>query len=102
MRFYAFNQVVHAFSRYMVFKYAGIPPFFFMLRRARRLRNIIDNYYRTHEYSQLNISDIEWGQIDYLVHLTKLFLQFAIALIKTKDVIIHNVLLVYKETTRTY
>lgn len=68
-----------------------------MLRRARRLRNIIDKYCRDHEYSQFKITDVEWTQIEYLVHLTKPFFQFTMALMKTKDVTIHSVFLVYRK-----
>lgn len=68
-----------------------------MLRRACRLRNIIDKYCRDHDYSQFNLSDIEWRQIEYLVHLTKPFFQFTMALMKTKDVTIHSVFLVYRK-----
>lgn len=68
-----------------------------MLRRACRLRNIIDKYCRDHDYSQFNLSNIEWRQIEYLVHLTKPFFQFTMALMKTKDVTIHSVFLVYRK-----
>lgn len=68
-----------------------------MLRRARRLRNTIDKYCRGHEYSQFKITDIEWRQIDYLVHLTRPFFKFTMALMKTKDVTIHSVFLVYRK-----
>lgn len=70
---------------------------FLMLRRARRLRNTIDKYCRDHDYSQFKITDVEWRQIDYLVHLTKPFFQFTMALMKTKDVTIHSVFLVYRK-----
>ena len=68
-----------------------------MLRRARRLRNVIDKYCYDHEYSQLKVTDVEWRQIDYLVHLTKPFFQFTMALMKTRDVTIHSVFLVYRK-----
>ncbi|KAJ5350272.1 hypothetical protein N7541_007999 [Penicillium brevicompactum] len=70
---------------------------FLMLRRARRLRNVIDKYCCDHEYSQLKVTDVEWRQIDYLVHLTKPFFQFTMALMKTRDVTIHSVFLVYRK-----
>jgi hypothetical protein len=70
---------------------------FLMLRRARRLRNTIDKYCCDHEYSQFKVTDVEWRQIDYLVHLTKPFFQFTMALMKTKDVTIHSVFLVYRK-----
>ncbi|KZN87744.1 Zinc finger BED domain-containing protein DAYSLEEPER [Penicillium chrysogenum] len=70
---------------------------FLMLRRARRLRNIIDKYCCDHEYSQFKVTDVEWRQIDYLVHLTKPFFRFTMALMKTKDVTIHSVFLVYRK-----
>lgn len=70
---------------------------FLMLRRARRLRNTIDKYCRDHDYSQFKITDVEWRQIDYLVHLTKPFFQFTMALMKTRDVTIHSVFLVYRK-----
>lgn len=68
-----------------------------MLRRARRLRNVIDKYCCDHEYSQFKVTDVEWRQIDYLVHLTKPFFQFTMALMKTRDVTIHSVFLVYRK-----
>lgn len=68
-----------------------------MLCRASRLRNVIDKYCCDHEYSQLKVTDVEWRQIDYLVHLTKPFFQFTMALMKTRDVTIHSVFLVYRK-----
>jgi hypothetical protein len=68
-----------------------------MLRRARRLRNTIDKYCRDHEYSQFKVTDTEWRQIDYLVNITRPFFKFTMALMKTKDVTIHSVFLVYRK-----
>ncbi|KAL3258479.1 hypothetical protein ABHI18_006016 [Aspergillus niger] len=70
---------------------------FLMLRRARKLRNCIDRYCTDHDYVQFKISDTEWRQIDYLLQLTKPFFQFTMALMKTRDVTIHSVFLVYRK-----
>ncbi|CRL28809.1 unnamed protein product [Penicillium camemberti] len=43
------------------------------------------------------VTDVEWRQIGYLVHLTKPFFQFTMALMKTRDVTIHSVFLVYRK-----
>ncbi|KAJ5903876.1 hypothetical protein N7504_006259, partial [Penicillium tannophilum] len=43
------------------------------------------------------ITNIKWRQVDYLVYLTKLFFQFTMALMKTKDVIIYSVFLIYRK-----
>jgi hypothetical protein len=68
-----------------------------MLRRARKLRNCINKYCNDHDYSQFSITDDGWRQIDYLLQLTKPFFQFTMALMKTKDVTIHSVFLVYRK-----
>ncbi|KAI2964925.1 hypothetical protein CBS147323_6033 [Aspergillus niger] len=70
---------------------------FLMLRRARKLRNCFDQYCTDHDYVQFKISDAEWRQIDYLLQLTKPFFQFTMALMKTRDVTIHSVFLVYRK-----
>lgn len=70
---------------------------FLMLRRARKLRICFDRYCSDHDYAQFKISDVEWRQIDYLLQLTKPFFQFTMALMKTKDVTIHSVFLVYRK-----
>ncbi|KAI2913801.1 hypothetical protein CBS147320_10459 [Aspergillus niger] len=70
---------------------------FLMLRRARKLRNCIDKYCNDHDYSQFSITDDGWRQIDYFLQLTKPFFQFTMALMKTKDVTIHSVFLVYRK-----
>jgi predicted Zn-dependent protease len=69
-----------------------------MLRRARKLRDYFDQYCRDHDYTQFRISDVEWRQIDYLLQLTKPFFQFMMALMKTRDVTIHSVFLVYRSS----
>jgi hypothetical protein len=46
---------------------------------------------------QFKISEVEWRQIDYLLQLTKPFFQFTMALMKTRDVTIHSVFLVYRK-----
>jgi hypothetical protein len=68
-----------------------------MLRRARKLRNCIDKYCNDHDYSQFSITNDGWRQIDYLLQLTKPFFQFTMALMKTEDVTIHSVFLVYRK-----
>jgi len=68
-----------------------------MMRQARRLRNCINKYCNDHDYSQFRISSMEWRQIDYLLQLIKPFFQFTMALMKTKDVTIHSVFLVYRK-----
>jgi hypothetical protein len=68
-----------------------------MLRRARKLRNCIDKYCNDHDYSQFSITNDGWQQIDYLLQLTKPFFQFTMALMKTKDMTIHSVFLVYRK-----
>ncbi|KAF4219054.1 hypothetical protein CNMCM5878_003909 [Aspergillus fumigatiaffinis] len=70
---------------------------FLMLRRARKLRDYFDRYCKDHDYTQFKISDVEWRQIDYLLQLTKPFFQFTMALMKTRDVTIHSVFLVYRK-----
>lgn len=70
---------------------------FLMLRRARKLRICFDRYCSDHDYTQFKISDVEWRQIDYLLQLTKPFFQFTMALMKTKDITINSVFLVYRK-----
>ncbi|KAJ5268071.1 hypothetical protein N7524_006111 [Penicillium chrysogenum] len=54
-----------------------------------------DAFYASNQV--LKVTDVEWRQIDYLVHLTKPFFQFTMALMKTRDVTIHSVFLVYRK-----
>jgi len=68
-----------------------------MLRRARKLRNCITKYCKDHDYPQFDMDEVEWRQVDYLIQLTKPFFQFTMALMKTRDVTIHSVFLVYRK-----
>lgn len=66
-----------------------------MLRRAKRLTLVYDNYCEQHDQLRFKLNKEEWRQIDYLLCLTEPFYKFTTVLSKTKDVTIHNVFRVY-------
>jgi hypothetical protein len=66
-----------------------------MLNRARKLRPIFDQYCRTHSYTQFELDQEEWRQVEYLLLLTKPFFDFTNVLSKTRDVTVHHVFSIY-------
>lgn len=69
---------------------------FLMLRRARRLRPVFENF--CSEYNgthQFRLNDEEWRQIEYLLYLTQPFFRFTTMLSKTRDVTVHTVFNIY-------
>lgn len=68
-----------------------------MLRRAKRLFSIFDQYCVQHGHPQFKLDRDEWRQIDYLLCITQPFYKWTTGLSKTKDVTIHNVFRVYNK-----
>jgi hypothetical protein len=69
---------------------------FLMLRRAKRLRSFITQFYDQFNYSKdFALNDDQWRQIDYLLCLTKPFFDFTLALSKTREATSHLVFQIY-------
>jgi hypothetical protein len=66
-----------------------------MLRRAKRLQSIFDQYSQEYGHPHLKLDQDEWRQVDYLLQLTQPFFRFTTALSKTKDITIHTVFSIY-------
>jgi hypothetical protein len=62
-----------------------------MLRRAKRLQPVINQYFAEYADPRLKLDLEEWRQIEYLLCLTKPFFQFTTILCQTKDATIHSV-----------
>lgn len=68
---------------------------FLMLRRAKRLRLVFDQFCLQYGLSHLMLDHEHWRQIDYLLWITQPFFKFTTALSKSKDVTIHLVFGIY-------
>lgn len=66
-----------------------------MLRRAKRLQSIFDEFCAQYDQSYFALSREEWRQIEYLLCITEPFFKFTTALSKTRDVTIYRVLYIY-------
>lgn len=66
-----------------------------MLRRAKRLRLIFDQFCLKYGLSHLMLDHEDWRQIDYLLWITQPFFKFTTLLSKSKDVTIHLVFRIY-------
>jgi hypothetical protein len=70
---------------------------FLMLRRAKRLQPIFDEFCSEYGHPHLKIHSDEWRQIEYLLWITHPFFKFTTLLSKTKDVTIHSVFSIYNK-----
>jgi len=68
-----------------------------MLRRAKRLQSVFDEFCTKYGHSHLKLDQEQWRQIDYLLYITQPFFQFTNALSKTKDVTIHLIFGIYNK-----
>ena len=68
---------------------------FLILRRAKRLRLIFDQYYLKYNQSYLILDQEQWRQVDYLLWITQPFFKYTTALSKTRDVTVHLVFTIY-------
>lgn len=68
---------------------------FLMLRRAKRLRPIFDQYCLRENLTDLMLDQEHWRQIDYLLWITQPFFKFTTALSKSKDITVHSVFGIY-------
>ena len=66
-----------------------------MLRRAKKLQSIFDEYCSEYNQPGLKLMKEEWRQIDYLLSITKPFFTFTTSLSRTKEVTIHSVFAIY-------
>ncbi|GFF54131.1 hypothetical protein IFM58399_09749 [Aspergillus lentulus] len=62
---------------------------FLMLRRAKKLQPIFDQFCSQNGHDHLMLDQEEWRQIEYLLWITQTFFKFTTALSQTKDVTIH-------------
>jgi hypothetical protein len=68
-----------------------------MLRRAKRLQSVFDEFCSHYDRLDLKLNQEEWRQIEYLLWITQPFFKFTTALSKTKDVTIHSVFSIYNK-----
>lgn len=68
-----------------------------MLRRAKRLQSVFDEFCTKYGHSHLKLDQEQWRQIDYLLCITQPFFQFTNALSKTKDVTVHLIFGIYNK-----
>jgi hypothetical protein len=66
-----------------------------MLRRAKRLQAIFNEFSSQFELKDLTLCEDEWRQIDYLLCITEPFFKFTTVLCKSKDTTIHTVFEIY-------
>ncbi|KAI3286490.1 hypothetical protein DTO002I6_8161 [Penicillium roqueforti] len=68
---------------------------FLMLRRAKRLQSVLNEFCSQYDNQELQPSLDEWRQIDYLLSITQPFFTFTTSLSKTKEITIHSVFAIY-------
>jgi len=66
-----------------------------MLRRAKRLQSVLNDFCSQYDNQELQPSHDEWRQIDYLLSITQPFFTFTTSLSKTKEITIHSVFAIY-------
>lgn len=66
-----------------------------MLRPAKRLQSVFDEFPSHGNCLNLKLNQEEWRQIEYLLWLTQPFFKFTTALSKTQDVTIHSIFGIY-------
>ena len=68
-----------------------------MLRRAKRLRSVLDGFCAQYSRPNLQPSQEEWRQIDYLLAITQPFFTFTTTLSKTKDITVYTIFGIYNK-----
>ena len=68
-----------------------------MLRRAKRLQSVFDEFCTKYGHSHLKLDQEQQRQIDYLLCITQPFFQFTNALSKTKDITVHLIFGIYNK-----
>lgn len=68
---------------------------FLMLRRAKRLQSTFNEFCRVYNQVDLQISEEEWRQVDYLLSITQPFFSFTNEVSKSRDITIHTVFGIY-------
>lgn len=68
---------------------------YLMLRRAKQLQSVFNEYCIMHQYLQFKLNKDEWRQIKYLLWITKPFFDYTTALSTTKEVTIHLIFDIY-------
>ncbi|KAG2000826.1 hypothetical protein GB937_010790 [Aspergillus fischeri] len=70
---------------------------YLMLRRAKRLQSVFDGFCAQYSRHDLQLSQEEWRQIDYLLAITQPFFMFTTTLSKTKDITVHTIFGIYNK-----
>jgi hypothetical protein len=70
---------------------------YLMLRRAKRLQSVFDGFCAQYSRHDLQPSQEEWRQIDYLLAITQPFFTFTTTLSKTKDITVHTIFGIYNK-----
>ena len=68
---------------------------FLMLRRAKRLQSTFDEFCRVYNQVDLQLSEEEWRQVDYLLSITQPFFSFTNEVSKSRYITIHTVFGIY-------
>jgi hypothetical protein len=68
---------------------------FLMLRRAKRLQSTFDEFCQVYNQMDLQLSEEEWRQVDYLLSITQPFWAFTNEVSKSRDITIHAVFGIY-------
>ena len=68
---------------------------FLILRRAKRLQAIFNEFCSQFQLRDLTLSEDKWRQIEYLLWITQPFFKFTTVLYKSKDTTIHIVFEIY-------
>jgi hypothetical protein len=68
-----------------------------MLRRAKQLQSVLDEFYSKYGHLYLKLDQEQWHQINYLLWITQPFFQFTTALSKTKDITIYLIFAIYNK-----
>lgn len=66
-----------------------------MLRRAKRLQTVCDEFCMQYSRHDLQLGQEEWRQVDYLLAITKPFYTFTTTLSKSKDITVHTIFGIY-------
>lgn len=68
-----------------------------MLRRAKRLQTVCDEFCMQYSRHDLQLSQEEWRQVDYLLTITQPFYTFTTTLSKSKDITVHTIFGIYNK-----
>lgn len=70
---------------------------YLMLRRAKRLQTVCDEFCVQYSRHDLQLGQEEWRQVDYLLTITQPFYTFTTTLSKSKDITVHTIFGIYNK-----